>query len=283
MPGRVDELIEWCRAVDFPAPLTDAIAGYLAGRGDLDAVRQAWPWTGYDATYHADMLVRAYPFDRERLDEIDRRLLDICIAVERPRTFLDHVATNGPLDLLCAELRRRGLDEAGLGRWLVGVERPLVDDDGRPTDLGRLVLDYLPAHFADLLRDGNDYQCLQVVRLLLTAEPVDVDLVWQAAQRMPAYWLGDDIVSLLQLDPRRFAPLAREVAGSTSRDSSRVKALVALLDFDPAAHLDLAVAALQTPLPSSAAESRSRYSAWGWRPPIASIPRATCPWSRKRC
>ena len=256
---RIAAIAEACRKDRYPEPLIAALSHYLAGNLPLARVQQAWQaaqGTGYFNPYAVFTTV-AQAAGRH-LDDIDRRMLDLDIAIRmlyRPYGLFCFAAyaPHGPIEQVRDYLLSRGLPERDV---LAGLAYPAGGylDRGTPTALGQLVLSYIPQYFNDMLQAilQRGWRIEYFVTLLLSVRPPFIAEAWQTAQQAPGQSQGACARLLLQADPERFTEWVRQVAGPANPDDrSRQEALEALLAHDPGRHLDLAVAAAQTPSSAS--------------------------------
>ena len=187
---------------------------------------------------------------------MDLRILDICIVTGSISGFFSRIAAAGPVEQARDYLRAKGIDEARIIAALIS-DSQFYDNAGSPTALGRLLLTYIPEHFAEMLKSfpsvtwsSSRHSCF---RLLLIAQPAQyLDMAWQVAKTASVQEADAYAAELLKADPTRFTEWARQVAQDTIQHNQlyHYHTLETLLALDPAQHIDLAVAAAKTPLPA---------------------------------
>src|SRR5215469_11088583 len=98
---RIEAIGKMCRAHynPFPEALINAIGQYVAGRGSLTPVKQEWKAAGNITRYpyHRGRFIVLSDTSDELLDELDLRLLDICIASGTIGEYLSRIAEKGPV------------------------------------------------------------------------------------------------------------------------------------------------------------------------------------------
>ena len=257
-------------------PVVAAILDYLAGQGSADAIRAALPPNR--TLYLSWMGLPLSPAAQDALDVFDLRLLELCLAFGGVPDFFMHIARRrDAVRQACAHLANRGVSLPDLLRYLLATHPSywLAPDPtaprahaipaltalghewfapgSRPTALGRRIQSYLPAHLDTILQHwSSDYdKHLGLARLLVDLEPPEIDRAWALAQQDMPTRAGFYAAVLLEAAPARFSNWAREVVRSfdLSTERGRLVALQALLSLDPARHLDLALLAVQTPIP----------------------------------
>ncbi len=271
---RIDAIETQCRKYRrYPETLTDAIIPYLKGADSLEQVRAEWQRTVESKGYIYPIFITLS--NGPDLDTLDLRLLDTCIVADGIRTYLSNIMQQSRFDQARDYLLSHGVDEQQMLGYMVDLMSGSVDGQGKPTRLGRRILAYLPERFDELLQIIESQQGHYNVRLftsfinlLVKAQPPLLDLAWQAVQERelhepeaPYYssTLGQCAKLLLQADPARFTAWARKIAGpeGKSNNNSRALALQALMEQDPAQHIDLAVQATHQPFPT---ERRYNYA-----------------------
>ncbi len=130
---RIAAIAEQLRGARYPDALMDAIVRYLAGQAPLAAVQREW-----QASRNANHYFALWPLNglldatAEHLDEIDRRLLDLGLALGFAEHFLGAVMHEGPVAEVCDYLLRQGLSETVLLAALLGHGYNLVAADRWP-------------------------------------------------------------------------------------------------------------------------------------------------------
>jgi hypothetical protein len=259
---RINAIAECCRHARYPEPLTLAITDYLSGQESLAEVRPAWEMLCEKERQFSYFLDLHYT--RESLDVLDLRLLDICTVTLHAGTFFWIIAWQGPVQQARDHLLSQGFSEQevlisilqGLG-W---QRRPGYGmSDNAASALGQLFCSYLPHYFEFIKETLEDTQSRAAfLRMLLNTQPPFFELAWQVAQTINerevaiSSILGTCAQRLLACDPDRFTDWARYIAGPTgpADEYSRLVALKALLEQDPARHIDLAVEAVHAPAPT---------------------------------
>lgn len=258
---RIEAIRNHCRShFPFPETLIDAICHYVESQGSLAQVQQEWKaaqWTiGYP--YHTDRFIVLASTANEHLDELDLRLLDICIVTGTIKDFFECIAVNGPMIQARDHLLAQGATETDIIKACLECYNFIVqerDQERTPTALGRLLLTYLPTQFDEILKNVSRRQLnanrQALFALLFSARPADyLDMAWQIAQKADPYQADDFAAALLKADPARFTEWARQVARASIQHHPVYwhPTLEALLKLDPAQHIDLAVEAACTPL-----------------------------------
>ena len=270
---RLDTIEVYCRTRSrYPETLTDAILDYLKGSGSLEQVGAEWQEATEKKRYIYAVFIHLS--NARELDALDLRILDLCIVTTSIMNFLGNIQQQRRFDQARDYLLSHGVDEQQVLGYMVELMNNTVDGQGQPTRLGLRILAYLPERLDEILqmveiRQGhyNARLFTSFIQLLVKAQPPLLDLAWQAVQQReqhepePAYRsaLGGCARLLLQVDAARFTGWVRKLAGPESRgnSASRAMALQALMELDPAQHIDLAVQATRQPFPS---ERRYNYA-----------------------
>lgn len=262
---RIESIAQHCRALRYPFPesFITAICHYLAGNGSLLVIQQEWQTTIPRIPYsYALQFITFANSNPEYLDEIDLRLLDICAATGTMNAFFSKIAVAGPVEQARDHLRATNLNESTIIEALMGCPE-FYDNAGNPTVLGRLILAYIPEQFSEMLTILNKRPFRQpLFRLLLIAQPEDyLDMAWQVAKTAHGREADAYAAELLKADPARFTDWARQVARDTIQDNGfyHHQTLEALLELDPAQHIDLALEAAHAPLGGRWNNGRSQY------------------------
>lgn len=274
----------------YPETLVAAIVQYLKRQGTLDEVRQEW----MDASKKRQYLYTAPLInlsDGSELDALDLRILDLCIVRDDFFGFLHAIMQQSRFEQARDYLLSHGVDEQRIIALMIGVVGNAVDGQGQVTCLGQHLLSYLPERTDELLKKLENqakkpYHARvypDFIKLLVKAQPPYLDLAWQIAQQQeqaapdtPSYdsTLGQCAQILLEADPARFTAWARKIAGpeSIGTTPSRSLALGALMQQDPAQHIDLAVEAARAPLPKQQHYSSASVQIAGLQTAIAFDP-----------
>jgi hypothetical protein len=271
----IDLLRSYCQFSHYPPALTDAICNYLAGQGPLEQVRQHALPSHYNIFAISPPLLVAWGFGKHDLagqgtplDELDRRLLDVCLATNQVWACLQQVYYSSVIRSALEYLLIKGMVPLNLLQGANKILHLAFNSLGVLTPLGEALLTLLPTEphafssaamfVAPLWPTQEQHMLPWLVRLLLAKEPPALEQAMNiveelAAKEEPANMmiLGQCTSLLLKAAPERFTPLARKVAGPDSPASlqSRLMALQALLELDTARHSDLAVEALRAPFP----------------------------------
>jgi hypothetical protein len=254
---RIEAIAQQCRTRYYPYPesLITAICQYVSGNGSLTTIQQEWQAAGNNVQYYyTDRFIVISDPKTERLDEMDLRILDICIVTGSISDFFSRIAAGGPVEQARDYLRAQGIDEPRIIESLINQTQS-HSYSGSPTALGRLILAYIPEHFSEILKIfpslNHRSSRSTLFDLLLVMQPGEyLELAWQLAQtttdldELDAY-----AANLLKADPARFMEWARKIARDTIQHNQlyNYRALEALLELDLAQHIDLAVEAAQTP------------------------------------
>src|ERR1051326_6535141 len=226
---RIEAFAKVCRAYDHPFPetLINAMCQYLAGQGSLSRIQDEWkaaPNTTASPYDRGSFIILSESFS-ERLDDLDVRFLDICLAVGIVGDFLSKIATAGTVEQAYSYLRILGIDQRRLLKRLLEVSS-FVDDRGQITALGRLLLSLMPDHSGEILsilaQGPWVLRSSPFIKLLLAAQPAGyLDLAEQVAQAAQlqaraSHQLGECAALLVKHDYARFRAFARQIAGSAS-------------------------------------------------------------------
>lgn len=271
---RITQIAQRCQAYPYPEQLTKAITAYLAGQGSLSEVEQEWHRARSSQYLHPPAFLGVSLFSSGPLDDLDVRILDLCLISDYLSAFLIEARHRMVLPQVVDHLARQGLDEQAIVR-LVAPSISSATDLGGVTLLGQLLLTALPEQLDTLLAAIRWHTTgrLDLMKLLLAAQPPRVELAWQVVQRMEQEqaragsaqtrapdWpgeLGHCAALLFRTDPNRFTPWVRHLAapGSRAHAQARYAALEALLVSDPAHHMDLAAEVVRGP---------ALTGPWGW-------------------
>jgi HEAT repeat protein len=256
---RSEAIAKRCREHYHPYPetLINAICQYVTGQGTLTQLQQQWKAVGNIANHHyyCDRFIVLSGSENERLDEIDLRILDACIAVSAVGRFLQIIAEQDSIEQAYTYLLSQGVDKRHILKELIEAGN-YVNKSEQVTALGKLLLSLMPEHSDEMLNILAEgpwvHMSLPFITLLLTTQPGGyLDLAWQIAQAAQqariTYQLGDYAALLARHDYTRFHEWARQIAGPASPERARITALQALLEYDEAANIDLAVEAFRTP------------------------------------
>jgi hypothetical protein len=224
----------------------------------------------------------------EDLDALDLRLLDLSVALDRHYSFLYAIRKQARIKqafehLQCQENLRPATLQSAIRLVRYAIEPALaqyvVEPHYQLTALGQFLLTYLPADPETLLTaftnlweglrafplhehppaiSALDRWYDEVVHLLLIAHPPLLDLAWLIIQhwdQAPPHrrrGVGHCATLVLQADPERFTAWARTIADPDGPDDdvSQAETLAALMRQNPARHVDLAIKAAETPLPT---------------------------------
>jgi Domain of unknown function (DUF4132) len=263
-----------CRQFGYPVALVDAIVGSLRGEAPLSRVEaeyaafralQQASWPSYLNVLFQGLAAHGLrhfhgfaPYivlhASDSLSTLDRRVLDICVALDSVSDVFAVTILGGPIMAIRDDLVARGFDDATILRYAVGDGHWnyfLIPETRTITALGHFVLSYLPGHADDVLAVLRSPDGLlsvpgeSFIQLLLAADPPLVDLAYHDARQVkdPATGVaGRCAAMLLAVDPERFTPYIRSFARRDGMGDSvdRGAALTALLRHDPQRHLDLA-------------------------------------------
>jgi hypothetical protein len=246
----------------FPEPLINAICQYLAGQGTLAQVQKEWKAAG-NATnypYYRSRFIVLSEASAERLDELDLRLLDICLATNILHDFFSVIAVNGPVVQARDYALAQGTSEASIIEAMMECYSFVQQNNqGQmvPTALGQLLLTYIPGQFDEILKHLNpttwSHNSSPLFTMLMVARPEQyLDLGLQVAQHVQLNQADQYTAELFKADPARFGEWARQVATKTIQQQGQYEypTLEALLALDPAQYIDLATAAAKAPLPT---------------------------------
>ncbi|HLV97435.1 MAG TPA: DUF4132 domain-containing protein [Ktedonobacterales bacterium] len=261
---RIEAIATKCREIyhPFPEALINAICQYLLGQGTLALVQKEWKAAGSITSYthyHSRFIILSNPIT-EHLDELDLRLLDICLATNSLSKFFSVIAVNGPIFQARDYARAQGTDEATIIEAMMTCYNFVEDFYGqerKPTTLGRLLLTYIPDQFDEILKHLNSgnwsNNSTPLFTLLMLTRPDNyLDLGLQVAQHVRLDQADQYTAELLKADLAKFSEWARQIARSTIQHQSQYEypTLEALLALDPAQHIDLAVEAAKAPPPT---------------------------------
>ena len=237
---RIAAIAERFRSASFPDKVVAAIQDYLSGRGTLE-----WWLTGMRVTNEryflpADALVGLLGSDDTSLDEIDRRLLEVCYATGSERAFIMSVAADGPVEAVRDYLMERGEDEQAVLQRFLDVRLIVVGYGRQPAALDRLLLSYIPDRFDELapLWESHPAHAATVMRLLLAVRPPYLELAWRVAEDMIAIGWGMPAVApvLLAADRsvffERLRPELQRYVAATSYNWQTMLDLLLAEDWD---------------------------------------------------
>ncbi|HEU5199892.1 MAG TPA: DUF4132 domain-containing protein [Ktedonobacterales bacterium] len=255
---RIEAIAQQCRPRynPYPESLITAICQYVSGNGSLTTIQQEWSAAGRSTTLWPDFFIVVSDPNTEQLDEMDLRILDICIITGSISGFFSRIAAAGPVEQARDYLRAKGIDESSVIESIMNAAQ-FYDNTGSPTALGRLLLLYIPVHFKDILQTlptisrNSSRHCL--FRLLLITQPeAYLDMAWQVAKTASVQEADGYAAELLKADPTRFTDWTRQVARDTIQHNQlyHYQALETLLKLSPAQHIDLAIEAAKAPLPT---------------------------------
>ncbi len=259
---RIEAIAKVCRDHynPFPETLINAMCQYLAGQGSLAQIQQEWKAAGNITAYpyYRGRFIMLSDTSSERLDELDLRLLDICIVVAIVGEFFSKIAEGGPVTQARDYLLAQGMGEADIIKAFIDCYGFLHQDQDKemvPTALGRLLLTYIPGQFEEILKNlpqGTWNSASQpFFTLLFISHPENyLDMAWQVANQADPYQADGYAAELLKADPARFTEWARQVARTSIKHHPEHQnpTLEALLALDPAQHIDLALEAAHAPL-----------------------------------
>jgi hypothetical protein len=258
---RIEAIRNQCHAhyQPFPETLIDAICHYVEGQGSLAQIQQEWKAAGNITTYpyYRGRFIVLGSTANEHLDELDLRILDICIATGTVGDFLSRIAESGPVTQARDHLLAQGMAEADVIKALIDCHNFVHQNKQEkmvPTALGRLLLTYILDQFDEMLKylpQGTHSDAHRTLfALLFSARPVHyLDMAWQVAQKADLYQADGFAAELLKADPARFTEWARQIARASIQHHPEYQqpTLEALLKLDPAQHVDLALEAAHAP------------------------------------
>ncbi len=257
---RLEQIATQCRTRyrPFPEPLISAICAYLGGSGSLLQVRREWKAAKMSNDYYFGHFIVLSSPRPEQLDEMDLRILDICLVIQAAGTYLHQFADSPVLEQIHQHMLKLRMGAPKIIKALMTCHsfiKKTAEDQVVPTALGRLLLSYLPEHFEVMLKQLSahpySYTTQPFFYLLLAARPEGyLDMVEQVARATHPNQQDWYVAELLKADQARFTVWAREVATASIQNTQSYYyyALEALLKADPARHLDLALAAAKAPL-----------------------------------
>ncbi len=254
---RIEAIAERCRAYQswLPVSAASATCRYLAGEEVLDQVRQEWKQVNSTMLFYAAEQMMVLSDNSEQLDELDLRVLTVCMAINTPGVFFQQIGRQPRILQARDYLLEQGVSEEAIALSLLHTRYDYLLNQTTPTPLGALLLSYLPKHFPAVLgalgpnTPRTDFIPYYLVALLLADSTSErIEMAWQVAQLANGYYKGSCAALLLKADPARFTEWARQIAGpNTANHQSRLAALQALLEYDVAGNIDLAVEAARTP------------------------------------
>jgi hypothetical protein len=263
-PDQIDVFLSFYHEHRYPDAFITTLDSYLRGQADLADVQQQWellPLRKHD-THNIDVANYLSTTTGDRLSDVDLRLFALSMLklsyFINHRDFMRAIAAHGPVAHLCDYLRQQGKSDRDVLKFLMDYIWLFLDEQHSPTALGRVFLTYVP-EYADIIPEiaGTSYYADKVVGVLVAADPPYIDLAWQvtqtaeqtrrAQQRERQTKVGKCVAYLLRADPPRFTAWTRQVVAPESGHDpeSREDALKALMEHDPASHVDLAVAAFR--------------------------------------
>ena len=243
---RINLIVGHCREAGYPEVLMDAIEVYLSGQGTLAQVQQEWQAIvpQNPAFPPGFSILSNGPADR--LDELDQRRLDVCIATGHLEMILENLSQEAPIEALFHYLQKQPEQQQQILDYLIACYDWMSNSN--PTGPGLLLLCYLPEQFPAMLplmkQHRWDSEYSEFLELLASAQPPFTDVAWQTVQHVSPGDLGDCVAPLLKADLTRFGEWARQVASPNGPgdESDQVDALLALFDHDFANNIDLAEA-----------------------------------------
>lgn len=275
---QLQEIKERLQFYKYPEPLINAISSYLAEEGSLKAVEREWQSTiMLRQPAFPELIVRGWLEQHATrfwgthqggLREFELRLLSVCAATGQFWGLLRWFPSSEALFQALQRLHSLGIEPPLLLQGLFPFLHLAIDKQGDLNALGRFLLQFLPEHFETLFppvpsdppytANFLNAQALVLIQLLLETRPPQVDLAWQVIQQInqglgPGYndGLRRCIRLMLRVAPERFTTWARALASpdSPANPELRLKALQALMEQNPALHVDLAVAAARAAFP----------------------------------
>jgi hypothetical protein len=275
---RLQEIKARFQFYKYPEPLVEAICNYLAEEGSLKAVEREWQAAMLlKQPAFPELIIRGWlnPHTMRywgsphgELSEFELRLISVCAVTGQFWGLLRWFASPETLFQALQRLHSQDIEAHRLLEGMFHFLRLAVDAQGNLNTLGRFLLQFLPDQFETLfppppadpphLARYVNAQALVLIQLLLETTPPQVDLAWQVIQQVnhglgPGLndGLGHCIRLMLRVAPERFTTWARAVASPDSSASPELRklALQALMEHDPARHVDLAVAAVRADFP----------------------------------
>ena len=148
--ARIAAIAERFRSAGFPDNVVTTIKDYVSGQGTLER----W-FTGMRVTndrYHlpADALVGLLASNSTNLDEIDRRLLDVCYATGSEHSFITSIAEDGPAEQVRDYLMEQGEADHRVLTWPLNIRHRVATTGRHPAALERVLQVYIPSHFDEL-------------------------------------------------------------------------------------------------------------------------------------
>jgi hypothetical protein len=260
---RLERIAAQCRTryQPFPEPLISAICAYVEGSGSLLQVLREWKAAAMAKRYYAGNFIALSNPMTERLDEMDLRILELCLATKTAGAYLQVFADSPVLEQIHQHMLKLRMSVPKIIKVLMTCHSTIKttsENQFVPTALGRLLLSYLPEHFEVMLKQlppqSWSHTTQPFFTLLLTARPEGyLDMAEQVARTAHPNQHDCYAAELLKADPARFTDWAREVAAASLQNTQQYYyyTLEALLKADPARHLDLALAAAKAPLPTN--------------------------------
>jgi len=275
---RLETIAKQCRAPysPFPESLITAICQYVSSAGSLTTIQQEWKAANLSTRFLSDRFIVISDPNTDQLDEMDLRMLDICIAVGCVDDFFRRISMAGPVEQVRDYLLARGTSEPDILRIILSCSY-FLDREEKPNALGRLLLSYIPAYFPEILKNFSPGTWRStregLFRLLLFAQPKDyLDLAWQVAQTAQSGEMDDYAAALLKADPARFTEWTRQVVRTLLQNhEDDSEALEALLAHDPPSILIWLSKPLTRPSAGSAGTAPFCNASVS-RPPIGLIP-----------
>ena len=255
---RIQIIERTCRAYRYPETLVNAITEYLSGQGSLEQVQQEWQ--AGSGPRHPYPVFAYGAIQGESLGQLEKRLIDIASATGQLSWLFQIIGWQGPVKKVRDYLLSQGMSEERVLEYAALAMRNTAYyhySPPRTTALASLLTTYLPAHYDKMepFFQANPGSKLAFIYLLLHVQPPDFDLVerliesLQEENSLYSSILGMCARMALQANPARFTGWARTIASASggASEHSRQIALQALLERDPAQHMDLAVEAARTP------------------------------------
>ncbi len=258
---RIEQIATQCRTryQPFPEPLISAICAYVEGNATLLQVRREWQFAMHNRyRYYNNYFIVFSDSAYMQLDEMDLRIAELCLALDNTETLLQRFADSPALEQIHQHLFTMKLRVPKVIKLLMlchSMVKKNAGDQLVPTALGRLLLSYIPEHFAVMLKqlqvDKWRASTGYLFNLLMAAKPEGyLDMAEQVVRTLGTNQRDSYVAQLLQADPARYTDWAREVASASMQDTQQYNyySLEALLKIDPARHLDLALQAARAPL-----------------------------------
>jgi hypothetical protein len=266
---RFAQITDRSQQTGWPEVLTDAITTYLGGTGTLAQVDQAWERFNNRAPLKELYKIRIVSAPEDGpLDALDLRVLDLFEQFGEIGRFLSSFPQRDVAQQIADHLRSRGMSEQTIRqRFFSDLGFVAFDMRHTPeplTPIGRYLLaTYLPA-YAEEMFSAEKYWS-SCFRLLLLVQPPVPDLIWQFAQQLERQEAGRSGLGfcarvLLKADPATYTPWARRLASQSNpltTAGTKLAVVEALMEVDPAQHIDLVLEIAQLPITESFAPIQS--------------------------